>query len=108
MYSLSRRLKLFCFVLLTASSHNSLAVTVESADRQPDTGTSEAQTKMINATLEARLKNGELHTSIGVIKPAPLVEIEDRRPVEKWYNAPAQAIISLIYEQNKLIRAIIY
>lgn len=111
MQALSRPLicaKLLCLTLLAAGSQHTIAVTVESADRQPGASYSATETKMVNATLEARLQNDELHTSIGVIKPDPLVEIEDRRPVDDWYNAPAKANISLIYEQDSLIRAIIY
>lgn len=111
MQALSRPIicaKLLCLGLLAIGSQHSLAVTVESADRQPGMSHSATETKMVNAKLEARLKSGELHTSIGVIKPGPQVEIEDRRPVDDWYNTPAQASISLFYEQNSLIRAIIY
>lgn len=101
--------KLLCLALLSAGSPLTLAVTADSADRQPGASlAATTATKMVNATLEARLENGELHTSIGVIKPGPQVEIEDRRPVDDWYNAPAQANISLIYEQDRLVRAIIY
>lgn len=100
--------KLLCLALLTVSSQLSFAVTMDPADRQPGMSHSATETKMVNAKLEARLKSGELHTSIGVIKPGPQVEVEDRRPVDDWYETPAQANISLFYERDSLIRAIIY
>jgi hypothetical protein len=104
-----RSLKYLCSTFfLVFSVQTAVAVTMEQTEDSIDNSVGATATQIIHATLEARDKDGELHTSRGLIKPDPAVEVEDRRPMADWFKQPAAANISLIYEQDRLIRVIIY
>lgn len=104
------KIKKFLLVAALASQpiviSNSLAITTVTPIT-PDKERTQSNEHTLQGKLHARNKNGDLITSVGTFKTVA-GQVEDRRPIDNWYQNPANADVFLQFQGKSLIKAIIY
>ncbi len=76
-------------------------------DTPPPPTESTSSERSVRATLTARFADGKIETSEGSFSTRS-AELKDHRPIDDWYKTPANAEVSLYFDNDRLVRVVIY
>lgn len=94
-------------LLLSLSAVPCSAVTMIESSRTQAAESYENDTNIQRAELIERTSDGTIKTSMGTFS-IQAAEVIDNRPIDSWYVAPANAKVSLYYQNKRLVKVVIY